>query len=103
MVITKELVQLLHFPAQDGTLNQIMQTDGAGNVSWVTPAADAIPNGGTNGYVLSTDGSGVLSWVTNDDADSDPTNEIELPAQTGEAGKFLTTDGTAVSLARCAQ
>ncbi|MGH1386994.1 beta strand repeat-containing protein [Kordia sp.] len=84
-------------PAQDGTLNQIMQTDGAGNVSWVTPAADAIPNGGTNGYVLSTDGSGVLSWVTNDDADNDPTNEIELPAQTGEAGKFLTTDGTAVA------
>ncbi|WP_298516988.1 hypothetical protein [uncultured Kordia sp.] len=84
-------------PAQDGTLNQIMQTDGAGNVSWVTPAADAIPNGGTNGFVLSTNGSGVLSWVTNDDADSDPTNEIELPVQTGEAGKFLTTDGTAVA------
>ncbi len=84
-------------PAQDGTLNQIMQTDGAGNVSWVTPAADAIPNGGTNGYVLATDGSGVLSWVTNDDLDADPTNEIELPTQTGESGKFLTTDGTAVS------
>lgn len=84
-------------PAQDGTSNQIMQTDGSGNVSWVTPAADAIPNGGTNGYVLSTDGSGVLSWVTNDDADNDPTNEIELPTQTGEADKFLTTDGTAVS------
>ncbi|WP_299886074.1 hypothetical protein [uncultured Lacinutrix sp.] len=84
-------------PGQDGTLNQIMQTDGAGNVSWVTPAADAIPNGGTNGYVLATDGAGVLSWVTNDDADADPTNEIELPTQTGESGKFLTTDGTAVS------
>ncbi len=85
------------FPAQDGTVNQIMQTDGAGNVSWVTPAADAIPNGGTNGFVLSTDGSGVLSWVTNADADADPTNEIELPTQTGETGKFLTTDGTAVA------
>ncbi len=84
-------------PAQDGTLNQIMQTDGSGNVSWVTPAAAAIPNGGNNGEVLSTDGSGVLSWVTNDDADADPTNEIELPTQTGEDGKFLRTDGTAVS------
>jgi hypothetical protein len=85
------------FPAQDGTAFQIMQTDGAGNVSWVTPAASAIPNGGTNGFVLSTDGSGVLSWVTNDDLDADPTNEIELPEQTGEDGKFLRTDGTVVS------
>ena len=84
-------------PAQDGSTNQIMQTDGAGNVSWVTPAADAIPNGGNNGEILSTDGAGLLSWVTNDDADADPTNEIELPTQTGESGKFLTTDGTAVS------
>ncbi|MBW1298307.1 tail fiber domain-containing protein [Aquimarina litoralis] len=84
-------------PAQDGSALQIMQTDGAGNVSWVTPAADAIPNGGNNGEVLSTDGAGLLSWVTNDDADADPTNEIELPTQTGESGKFLTTDGTAVS------
>ncbi len=84
-------------PAQDGTNNQIMSTDGSGNVAWVTPAAAAIPNGGTNGYVLSTDGSGALSWVTNNDVDADPTNEIELPTQTGEAGKFLITDGTAVS------
>jgi len=84
-------------PAQDGSANQIMQTDGSGNVAWVTPAAAAIPNGGTSGYVLSTDGSGVLSWITNDDADNDPTNEIELPVQTDEAGKFLTTDGTAVA------
>ncbi len=86
-------------PAQDGTANQIMQTDGSGNVAWVTPAASAIPNGGTNEYVLSTDGSGVLSWVTNDDLDADPTNEIELPNQADEEGKFLKTDGTAVSWA----
>ncbi len=84
-------------PAQDGTANQIMQTDGSGNISWVTPAASAIPNGGTNGYVLATDGAGVFSWVSNNDLDADPTNEIELPVQTGETGKFLTTDGTAVS------
>ncbi len=84
-------------PAQDGTALQIMQTDGAGNVSWVTPAASAIPNGGTNGQVLQNDGSGLLSWTTNDDADADPTNEIELPEQTGEDGKFLRTDGTVVS------
>ncbi|CAL2093899.1 Head domain of trimeric autotransporter adhesin [Tenacibaculum sp. 190524A05c] len=84
-------------PGQDGTANQIMQTDGLGNLSWVTPAASAIPNGGTNGYVLATDGAGVFSWVSNSDLDADPMNEIELPAQTGESGKFLTTDGTSVS------
>ena len=84
-------------PAQDGTANQIIETDGSGNLVWVSPAAAAIPNGGTNGFVLSTDGSGALSWITNDDADNDPTNEIELPTQTGESGKFLTTDGTAVA------
>ncbi|WP_299216149.1 tail fiber domain-containing protein [uncultured Aquimarina sp.] len=109
------------FPGQDGTANQIMQTDGAGNVSWVTPAADAIPNGGNNGEVLSTDGSGVLSWINNDilpvggtngfvlstdgsgnyswitsdDADADATNEIELPTG-GNNGQVLATDGSGV-------
>ncbi|MEZ5199724.1 MAG: hypothetical protein R2764_26075, partial [Bacteroidales bacterium] len=29
-----------------------------------------------------------------DDADADPTNEIELPAQDGNSGKYLTSDGT---------
>ncbi|WP_299440124.1 tail fiber domain-containing protein [uncultured Aquimarina sp.] len=108
-------------PAQDGTALQIMQTDGAGNVSWVTPAADAIPNGGnngevlstdgsgnlswisndilpaggTNGFVLSTDGSGNYSWITSDDADADATNEIELPVG-GNNGQVLATDGSGV-------
>ncbi|WP_298543347.1 tail fiber domain-containing protein [uncultured Aquimarina sp.] len=108
-------------PAQDGTALQIMQTDGAGNVSWVTPAADAIPNGGnngevlstngsgvlswisndilpaggTNGFVLSTDGSGNYSWITSDDADADATNEIELPTG-GNNGQVLATDGSGV-------
>ncbi|MBQ4820605.1 tail fiber domain-containing protein [Aquimarina sp. MMG016] len=108
-------------PAQDGTVNQIMQTDGSGNVTWVTPAADAIPNGGNNGEVLSTDGSGVLSWISNDilpaggtngfvlstdgsgnyswvttdDADASATNEIELPVG-GNNGQVLATDGSGV-------
>jgi len=55
-------------PAQDGIISgQVMTTDGAGNVTWQAPAADG---------------------------DSDPTNEIELPAQTGQSGKVLSTDGT---------
>ncbi len=108
-------------PAQDGTLNQVMSTDGAGNVSWVSPAAMAIPNGGNNGEVLSTDGTGTLSWISNDilpaggtsgfvlstdgtgnyswitsnDADADATNEIELPTG-GNNGQVLATDGSGV-------
>jgi len=106
-------------PAQDGTSNQMMQTDGSGFISWVTPAADTIPNGGNTGDVLSTDGLGVLSWINNDvlpvggntndvlrtdgsgnyswvttdDADADATNEIELPTG-GTDGQVLKTDGS---------
>ncbi len=108
-------------PAQDGTVNQIMQTDGSGNVVWATPAAAAIPNGGNNGEVLATDGSGNLlwvnndilpvggtdgfvlktdgsgnyAWVTNNDADNDAANEIELPVG-GNNGQVLATDGSGV-------
>lgn len=108
-------------PGQDGTANQIMQTDGSGNVTWVTPAASAIPNGGNNGEVLTTDGAGNLSWTNNDilpsggtsgfvlstdgsgnytwvtveDTDADPTNEIELPTG-GTNGQVLATDGSGV-------
>lgn len=85
-------------PAQDGTANQVIETDGSGNLAWVSPAADAIPNGGTNGQLLSTDGSN-LSWLTPvdnvDDADNDSTNEIELPTG-GTDGQVLKTDGSGV-------
>ena len=88
-------------PAQDGTANQVMTTDGAGNVAWssATGGGTTLPSGGTNGQVLSTDGAGVYSWITDavNDADSDPTNEIELPTQTGNSGKMLSTDGTSPS------
>lgn len=49
------------------------------NVTWTLPSTD-----GTSGQVLQTNGSGTLSFVTA------PTG---LPSQTGNAGKFLTTDG----------
>ena len=40
--------------------------------------------GGSAGQILTTNGLGVLTWSTID----------ALPTQTGQAGKFLTTDGT---------
>ncbi len=64
-------------PAQDGSVNQVMQTDGAGNVSWVNTPNDAdadptneieLPVGGSNGQVLQTDGSGNYSWTNNTEA-----------------------------------
>jgi len=57
---------------------------GATNVGWVLPTSD----GSANQY-LKTDGSGNLDWVS---AASD-----EIPSQTGNSGKYLTTNGTAAS------
>ncbi|CAM1345177.1 C1q-like domain-containing protein [Tenacibaculum amylolyticum] len=86
------------FPAQDGSANQVMSTDGAGNVSWTTVnSVGSLPVGGTNGQILRTNGSGIYSWVNDavNDADSDPTNEIELPAG-GTNGQVLRTNGSGV-------
>ncbi len=83
-------------PGQDGTANQVMTTDGSGNVSWAAVSAGStLPSGGTNGQVLSTNGSGNYSWVNDavNDADSSPTNEIELPTG-GTNGQVLITDGS---------
>ncbi|WP_299216164.1 hypothetical protein [uncultured Aquimarina sp.] len=91
-------------PAQDGTANQVMTTDGSGNVSWTAVSgndADAdptneieLPAGGTDGQILRTNGSGGYTWVNDavNDADNDPTNEIELPAG-GISGQVLTSNG----------
>ena len=43
--------------------------------------------GGSAGQILTTNGLGVLTWSTID----------ALPTQTGQTGKFLTTDGTDAS------
>ena len=61
-----------------GTANYVLQTDGAGNLSWVAQSgggggtanalnadiANVIINGGSNGQYLTTNGSGNLSWTT---------------------------------------
>ena len=57
---------------------------GATNVGWVLPTTD----GSANQY-LKTDAAGNLDWAS-------PAGS-ELPSQTGNAGKFLTTNGSAVS------
>ncbi|WP_298543361.1 hypothetical protein [uncultured Aquimarina sp.] len=78
-------------PAQDGTANQIMTTDGSGNVSWI--ANNGLPSGGTNGQLLGVSGIGI-QWLDADEVilDDSPTNEIELPSG-GTSGQVLQTDG----------
>ena len=70
------------------TLNISPVTDfkllGSTTVGWVLPTAD----GSANQY-LKTDAAGNLDWAS-------PAGS-ELPSQTGNAGKFLTTNGSAVS------
>ena len=128
-----------------GTNGQVLKTDGLGNYTWVNQTTDTdtqlsdaditalgyikdaddadadptneieLPSGGTNGQVLKTDGLGNYTWVNQttdtdtqlsdaditalgyiksaDDADADPTNEIELPSG-GTNGQVLKTDGS---------
>ena len=102
MVIIQEQELRYTLPAQDGTANQVMSTDGSGTVSWVTAPADGdddstneieLPVGGVMEMYLQTDGSGGYTWVSNNDGDSDATNEIELPVG-GSNGQVLQTDGS---------
>lgn len=48
----------LKYPTVDGTPNQILKTDGAGNLSWVTSG------GGGGGTVTSVSGTGTVSGLT---------------------------------------
>jgi hypothetical protein len=83
------------FPFADGTNGQVMQTDGAGNVSWATPASGADNLGNhtasqnmqLNGNFLSNDGdSEGLSIASN--------GEVSLtPASTGAGNLSLLTNG----------
>lgn len=53
------------FPAADGTIGQVLTTDGSGTVSFVTPPqtlADFNIMEGTAGQLLHTDGAGMHTW-----------------------------------------
>lgn len=77
--------------AQDGaTTGQVWKWNGT---AWA-PGADT----GTT-YTGGTGISVAGTVITNTDPDQSTTNEIELPSQTGQSGKYLTTNGTAPSWA----
>ncbi|MBO5704937.1 MAG: hypothetical protein J6R99_02875 [Alphaproteobacteria bacterium] len=75
-------------PDQDGHSGEFLTTDGT-DASW--GAVDALPDttGASEGDVLALDSNGDPAWTTPSGGG--------LPDQTGQSGKFLTTDGTDAS------
>ncbi len=73
------------------TLNETLTVAGTGSFTGTLKiGAYTLPNtDGTNGQVLQTNGSGVVAWAT--------VSGGGLPSQSGNAGKFLYTNGTTAS------
>ncbi len=80
-----------------GTNGQILATDGSGNYSWVNENAGTDSQNltssvsGSNATINISGGSSTTFSIN--DADADPTNEIELPTG-GTNGQILSTDGS---------
>ena len=92
----------LNWPQGDGTANQMLQTDGAGNLSWGTPAAgysDADvdthlnQSNPTSGYVLSWDGSD-YAWVAQTGSYGDTDVNANLNTGSATTNQVLSWDGS---------
>jgi hypothetical protein len=92
----------LNWPQGDGTANQMLQTDGAGNLSWGTPAAgysnadvDTHLNQSnpTSGYVLSWDGSD-YAWVAQTGSYGDTDVNANLNTGSATTNQVLSWDGS---------
>lgn len=107
-----DLVQTAAYPAQSGNAGKFLKTDGT-NVSWDVPAGGGTVtsveiNPGLTGFqftggpittnqILTMSGTlGVLNGGTGATTPFDALNNL-LPAQSGNVGKILTTDGTNAS------
>lgn len=62
-------------PDTDGTVNQVLSTDGSGTLTWVTPASGVWTSDGSDGAVI----SGTGDVVVHIEADTDNTNEDDSP------------------------
>ena len=82
------------FPLSDGNPGQVLETDGAGNLTW-NDNDEEVPTGGSNGQVLSTDGSGNLSWV--DKGNTIPVGTIQMYVGNTAPAGWLICDGTSIS------
>jgi hypothetical protein len=90
-----------------GTSGYVLRTDGAGALTWVAQTSgpantDALSEGSTNLYFTNArarsaiSATGSLSYNSSTGVISF-TETTEIPSQTGNSGKYLTTNGTAVS------
>lgn len=95
-------------PIQTGAAGQFLTTDGNGTLSWSSAGAIAGVSsfsGGTTGLLpaVATAGnislSGTLAIANGGTGATTATGAINslMPSQSGQTGKFLTTDGTSVS------
>jgi hypothetical protein len=74
----------------------ISENTGTGNITLTNTAPDqtvALTQGG----IVSISGTYPNFTISATEVDGSTTNEIELPSQTGNAGKYLKTDGSTVS------
>jgi hypothetical protein len=96
-------------PAADGTNGQVLSTNGTGTLSWVAAAASGVtsfsagttgltPNTTTTGAVTLAGTLAIASGGTGQTTASAAFNAL-APSQTGNNGKYLTTDGTNTSWA----
>ena len=96
-------------PAADGTSGQVLSTNGAGTLSWVAAAASGVTSfsAGTTGLTPNTATTGVVTLagtlaIANGgtgQTTADAAFNALAPSQTGNNGKYLTTDGTNTSWA----
>jgi len=96
-------------PAADGTSGQVLSTNGAGTLSWVAAAASGVTSfsAGTTGLTPNTATTGVVTLAGTLAIANGGTGQTTAgaafnalaPSQTGNNGKYLTTDGTNTSWA----
>jgi len=111
----------IELPTQTGQNGKFLTTDGT-NPAWATALTSEVDGSvsnelqtisvATNTVTLSNSGgsftivgggintvgtAGTTITITGTEVDGSTTNEIELPSQTGNAGKYLKTDGSNVS------
>jgi len=96
-------------PAADGTNGQVLSTNGTGTLSWVAAAASGVTSfsAGTTGFTPNTATTGVVTLAGTLAIANGGTGQTTAgaafnalaPSQTGNNGKYLTTDGTNTSWA----
>ena len=96
-------------PAADGTNGQVLSTNGTGTLSWVAAAVSGVTSfsAGTTGLTPNTATTGVVTLAGTLAIANGGTGQTTAgaafnalaPSQTGNNGKYLTTDGTNTSWA----